>query len=184
MIFFASKGRREREASERLYAACVGAARQPAFYRDLGVPDTFQGRFEMVTLHLFALFHRLMHDPGDDPKFAQLVSERFVGDMDGALRELGIGDLSVPKRMKALYASFAGRIAAYERALAESDRALAAAVARNVFSEATDGSGAVALATYLGKAVTAMRVVDLARLRAGEAPFPDVAPAADKGAGG
>lgn len=172
MILFSARRRADRKAAERLYAACVGAARRPALYLALGVADTLQGRFEMLSLHLFALLHRLMHDPGDDPELAQLVSESFVADMDAAFREMGVGDVTVPRRMKTLYRSFAGRIGAYGKALEEGDAALAAAVARNVFPDGSGERHATALALYLNMAVKALREAELDALRRGDAPFP------------
>lgn len=182
-MFRSFAGRRaERDAAAAIYAAALAAARRPALYRNFGVPDTLQGRFEMIALHLFAVLHRLMHDPGDDQELARLVSERFVDDMDGALREMGVGDLSVPKKMRALYGSFAGRIRAYASALKEGPGALADAVARNVFPDDTEGlsddaveRNALALAVNLRRAVEAMRTADLAELRRGALPFPELA---------
>ena len=109
-------------------------------------PTRLQGRFEMVALNLFPVLHRLMHDPGDDPELAQRVAESFVDDMDAALRDIGVSDTRVPKRMKTLYGSFAGRIAAYGKALGEGDAALGAAIARNVFPDGGDGGHVRALA--------------------------------------
>jgi cytochrome b pre-mRNA-processing protein 3 len=166
--------RARREAAGRIYAAVLAAARHPALYIGYGVPDTLQGRFEMVALHLFAVLHRLMHDPGDDPELARLVSESFVADMDGAFREMGVGDLSVPKRMQALYGSFAGRISAYESGL--KDESLADAIQRNVFPDAAETGHALALAAYLTEAVAALRAVDMASLNRGDLPFPAAAP--------
>jgi cytochrome b pre-mRNA-processing protein 3 len=171
--------RAERDAAARIYAASLAAARRPALYLEYGVPDTLQGRFEMVALHLFAVLHRLMHDPGDDPELARLISERFVDDMDGAFREMGVGDLAVPKRMQALYSSFAGRITAYERAIGDPFGGLADAIQRNVFPDApfADASGerhARALAAYLVEAVKAVRTADGDALRRGELPVPDL----------
>ena len=177
MVHFLSRRRRDKEAVQRLYEACLVASRHPALFTQFGVPDTLQGRFEMLTLHLFALLNRLMHAPGDDPELARLLSETFVDDMDAALREAGISDVAVPRRMKRLYESFAGRISAY-KAASETGRAeLAAAIARNVYPEGTGADGAgerrvLDLADYLGSAVEALRGADLDVLRRGEAPFP------------
>lgn len=176
MILFSSQRRRGRETAERLYAASMTAAREPALYRDYGVPDTLQGRFEMIALHLFALLHRLMHQPGDDPDLARLVSECFVSDMDAAFREMGVGDVSVPKRMKKLYASFAGRISAYGQALQGGDAALAAAVSRNVFPDGPDDGRALALTRHLESTLAALRAAGLEELRRGEAAFPKPLP--------
>lgn len=176
IMLFSARKRADREAAERLYAAAVTAARQPALYLAFGVPDTLQGRFEMMALHLFAVLHRLMHDPGDDPALARHVSESFVADMDDAFRGMGVGDVKVPKRMQTLYGSFAGRIGAYKAALAQGDAALAAAIGRNVFPNGADDRGAAALALHLKRAVEAMRGADLDALRRGDAPFPRPSP--------
>lgn len=177
-MLFSARSRREKEAAERIYAACLQAARQPALFTAFAVADTLQGRFEMLTLHLFPVLHRLMHAPGDDPALARLVSEAFVNDMDAALREIGVSDVAVPKRMKTLYRSFAGRIAAYKSAIEAGGGALEAAVARNVYPDAeSDADGrsgqcALELANYLDEAVAAMRTASLDSLRGGDAPFP------------
>jgi cytochrome b pre-mRNA-processing protein 3 len=181
MFRFSSHRRAERDAAARIYAAAFAAARRPALYLQYGVPDTLQGRFEMVTLHLFAVLHRFMHDPGDEPELARLISERFVDDMDGAFREMGVGDLSVPKRMRALYGSFAGRVSAYEHAIADEDGRLADAIARNVFPGSADKRHATALASYLGEAVEQFRCADAAALRLGELPFPALSEAEGEG---
>ena len=176
MMLFSSQKRRGREAAGRLYAACVEAARAPALYREYGVPDTLQGRFEMVALHLFPLLYRLMHQPGDDPQLARLVSESFVTDMDAAFREMGVGDVTVPKRMKTLYASFAGRVSGYTHAMGEGDSALAGAIARNVFPDEPQDERALLLAAHMRSALAALRDAPLAELRQGNAAFPFPAP--------
>jgi cytochrome b pre-mRNA-processing protein 3 len=174
MLLFSPRSRAERDAAARIYAAVVTASRHPALYTGFAVPDTLEGRFEMIALHLFPVLNRLMHDPGDDPKLAQRISETFVDDIDAAFREMGVSDTAVPRRMKALYRSFAGRITAYRRGLEEGGEALTAAVSRNVFPDGGEDSLAAApLAAYLTHAVAAIRVVAMAGLRAGQLPFPD-----------
>ena len=173
MVLFSRKQRGEREAAEAIYAACRDAARRPALFLAYGVPDTFQGRFEMLALCLFPVLNRLMHEPGDDPDLARLVSESFVEDMDGVFREMGVSDPTVPKRMKTLYGSFAGRISAYRNALAD-DAALAAAVGRNVFPDAPGDAGTAALADYLKTATRAVEAADIDALRRGKIPFPEL----------
>jgi cytochrome b pre-mRNA-processing protein 3 len=177
MILFSRTRRREREAAEGVYCAALAAARRPAFYVDCGVPDTLQGRFEMVALNLFPLLHRLMHDPGDDPELARLVAESFVVDMDGALRDSGVSDRRLPKRMNTLYSSFAGRITAYEEALSGGESALAEAIARNVFPDAAAPAHAASLARYAKAAVAAIRAADIATIRSGALPYPELPPA-------
>jgi cytochrome b pre-mRNA-processing protein 3 len=172
MAFFSRKQRSEQEAAGRIYAACVEAARRPALFLAYGVPDTFQGRFEMLALCLFPVLNRLMHEPGDDPELARLVSEIFVDDMDAAFREMGVSDPAVPKRMKTLYHSFAGRITAYRNALGN-DADLTAALARNVFPGAPDARGAP-LADYTRAATRAVAAADIDALRQGRVPFPEL----------
>src|SRR3954452_10739881 len=131
MGLFSRKRRNERQAAELIYEACRMAARRPVLYVEGGVPDTLQGRFEMLALMLFPVLNRLMHEPGDDVDLARLVSEVFVEDMDAGFREMGVSDPAVPKRMQTLYRSFGGRITAYRRALGEGEDALVQAIARN-----------------------------------------------------
>jgi cytochrome b pre-mRNA-processing protein 3 len=176
MRWFSDRHRRERAAAARIYAASVAAARRPELYLALGVPDTLQGRFEMIALHLFPVLHRLMHDPGDDPELARFVSETFVADMDASFREMGVGDLSVPKRMNALYRSFGGRMAAYKKGVEEGDAALLDAVARNIFPDGSAHGHALALKAHLATAVAAVRAADIEAIRRGDLPFPEPAP--------
>jgi cytochrome b pre-mRNA-processing protein 3 len=173
MAFLSRKQRSEQEAAGRIYAACVDAARRPALFLAYGVPDTFQGRFEMLALCLFPVLNRLMHEPGDDPELARLVSEIFVDDMDAAFREMGVSDPAVPKRMKTLYHSFAGRITAYRNAL-RNDADLRAAVARNVFPGATEDARGAPLADYMRAATRAVAAADIDALRQGRIPFPEL----------
>ncbi len=117
-----------------LYGAAVSAAREPLFYAELGVPDTVDGRFDMVSLHVYLVVRRLgmLAEPG--PKLAQAVFDAMFSDMDVNLREMGVGDLSVGKRNRAMWEAFHGRAAAYQAALAEpGTTALAEALRRNVW---------------------------------------------------
>ncbi|MBW3098777.1 ubiquinol-cytochrome C chaperone family protein [Pseudohoeflea coraliihabitans] len=117
----------------RQYEAITESARQPVFYRDMNVPDTVMGRFEMITLHM-VLYFRHSRDAGPTARLvAQEIIEAFFEDIDHSMRELGIGDAGVPKRMKKIGRMFYGRADSYEAALAADDReALAAALARNI----------------------------------------------------
>lgn len=127
------RGRQERAGFE-LYGAAVAAARDPYLYESLGVPDTLDGRFDMVGLHAFLLIHRLTDDPPPGPALAQAVFDAMFSDMDVNLREMGVGDLSVGKRVKAMWEAFHGRAAAYSPALRAGDvAALQAALRRNVW---------------------------------------------------
>ena len=106
----------------------------PAFYLALGVPDTAEGRFDLIVLHVHLLFRRLSGQGAEMQAIGQGVFDRFVTDMDDSLREMGTGDLAVPKRMRVMGEAFYGRAEAYDAALsAQGDDALTAALARNVY---------------------------------------------------
>src|SRR6201986_3829199 len=118
---------------EAIYGMIVTQAREPLFYRDLGVPDTVNGRFDLLVLHLWMVLRRLKPIEGGTG-LAQTLFDRFCDDMDANLREMGVGDLTVPKRMQAFGEAFYGRAAAYDRALAEGSEALAQALCKNILS--------------------------------------------------
>jgi cytochrome b pre-mRNA-processing protein 3 len=171
VMLFLRERRRERDAAEALYRVVAEASRRPALYAELGVPDTVEGRFESLLLHLFPVVDRLGSGEDADPGFSRLVAEAFVADMDATLREMGVGDLSVPRRVKSMYAAFGGRLAAY--ASAKGDRqALTEAVRRNVFDGAA-GTQAARLAGYVQTAVAGLAEVPVAALKRGAPLFPD-----------
>ncbi len=160
-------------ADERIAAAVYGAivahARAPAFYVEFSVPDTVAGRFEMVVMHLALVIDRLGQGGEAGQRLGQRIFDAFCGDMDNSLRELGIGDLAVPKQMKRIVARFYGRSEAYRQGLATGEETLAAVLARNV--PAADA----ALARYM-LAAAADLAEESASLLAGAAPhFPDPA---------
>jgi cytochrome b pre-mRNA-processing protein 3 len=118
-------------AAERLYAAAVAQARVPAFYLRYGVPDTLDGRFEMIGLHVFLLMRRLKSEGEAGRALSQSVCDRFFDDLDRSLREMGAGDLGVGRRVKTMAKAFYGRIAAYDASF--SGAALEDALARNLY---------------------------------------------------
>jgi cytochrome b pre-mRNA-processing protein 3 len=143
-------------AAEVVYARIVEQARSPALYRDLGVPDTLDGRFEMLILHAILYFRRLRSEDEASRRVGQAVFEVMCRDFDASLREIGIGDLTVPKKMKAMVQAFYGRGAAYDEALDGGDSAaLAAALARNVLPGEPAGQ-ATALADYVRAALSTL----------------------------
>jgi len=128
------------------YEAIVAAARHPVFYADWGVPDTLDGRFDMISLHAFLVLDRLK---GVEPAFRQELVDELFRDMDRSLREMGVGDLSVGKKVRKMAEVFYGRVAAYDQALATGGEGLEAAIARNVFPDGHDGSAPGRLAAYV-----------------------------------
>ena len=124
-------------AASALYDTVVAQARQPAFYSALGVPDTVEGRYEMVMLHASAVIDRLRGEGEEGHDVAQLLFDAMFDDMDNNLREIGVSDLKVGKRMKEMAESFQGRAVAFERAIEAGDRsALEDVVWRNTYHEA------------------------------------------------
>ncbi len=157
---------------ETIYGVIVAQARQPAFYTQYGVPDTVEGRFDMIVLHLF-LYIRRMSGQGSKGGAEQPLFDRFCIDLDGNLREMGVGDLSVPKRMQKFAEAFYGRSATYEKALGARDSDVAAlAIARNIFGRETPTPGAQLMADYMMAAANALRLIDDAMLQRGQFAFP------------
>jgi cytochrome b pre-mRNA-processing protein 3 len=133
---------RKQSQTRPLYEAIVAAARHPMHYEELGVADTVDGRFEMLCLYVYLVLARLKGENREE--FRSELTDDFFADIDRALREMGVGDLSVGKKVRKMAESFYGRVRAYEAA-GDDEAALAAAFARNVYA-GTDASHAPALA--------------------------------------
>ena len=148
-----------------LYEAIVAAARQPWAYQEAQVPDTVDGRFDFLVLHLCLVLERLGQDV---PAFRQALIDYFCTDMDDNLRELGAGDLSVAKKVRRMAEALAGRFAAYDAApdSAEMERA----IQRNV-NGGKAGSGVAQLAIYAIAARGLLQAQMLADLLAGKVHF-------------
>ncbi len=197
---------------DTLYGAIVAQARLPEFYEEFGVADTAEGRLELILLHLAVVMRRLERETGgraaqsNETKggvagrgaaLGRALLDAFGRDIDHNLREMGVGDLTVPKQMKRVFEAFYGRARSYQGALAQADpAALEAALARNVFdgASATEPprepdietprseaqavtpahvhSGAVRLARYVRGAVAHLDRTDDAQIHAGRLAFP------------
>lgn len=118
------------DQTQALYGAIVAAARQPKFYQAMAVPDTVDGRFDMVVLVLFLVLERLQ---GEASETRQNLTDYFFMDMDRSLREMGVGDLSVGKKVRRMAEAFHGRIQAYVVATQQGGAALNSALQRNVY---------------------------------------------------
>jgi cytochrome b pre-mRNA-processing protein 3 len=153
-----------------LYEAIVAAARQQKFYLDYGVADTVDGRFDMISLHLFLVLDRLRGAPGSET-FRQNLTDGFFLDMDRSLREMGVGDLSVGKKVRKMAEVFYGRVTAYAAALEMDDAALRDALARNVYADAASRN-ANELAVWMRQARTVLETQSDDRLMQGEVKFP------------
>jgi cytochrome b pre-mRNA-processing protein 3 len=169
-----------RRPAAALYAAAVAAARTPALFVAGGVPDTVDGRFDSLCLFVLLLIERLRTLPEPGPALAQEVFDAMFRDMDLTLREMGVGDPSMAKRMKAMWNAFHGRAVAYRPALAAEDAAgLAAALGRNVWRGAPPPGAAEALAAQALAQSRHLAGQPLEAFRAGTAGFlPATAPSA------
>lgn len=170
MVFGLFRPKSDRRAGE-IYRRAVDDARQPVFYERFGVPDTIEGRMEMVMLQTGLVVSRLSADDADRA-LARDVSEAFFSDMDGSLREIGTSDLGVPKKMKKIASAFYGRLQAYGEAADEA--ALAAAVTRNIHGGAPH-PGAAGLARYIRTVAAVLRDAPAADVVAGRHVLPDPA---------
>jgi cytochrome b pre-mRNA-processing protein 3 len=181
MIFPLFRRSQRNATISALYGTIVAQARMPSFYRDFAVPDTPSGHFELIVLHLALLLDRLAQDPALR-NLGQAVFDRFCEDMDANLREMGIGDLAVPKHMRRMGEAFYGRAQAYRAALADGrDEALQEALGRNIYGGAPVPFATGWLAAYMREAVGDLMVQESARLGGGELCFPDVANSARLG---
>ena len=178
MAFFGllGRGRHERTGFE-LYTASVAAARAPYFYEELGVPDTLDGRFDLVGLHAAILIRRLRSLPPPGVAVAQAVFDAMFSDIDMNLRELGAGDVTISRNMRAMWEAFHGRATAYEAALsAPEPAALEAALARNIWRGGS-APAAPRLAEIVRGLVAQLDGVPSGELLAGRFKFAPMVPA-------
>jgi cytochrome b pre-mRNA-processing protein 3 len=155
-----------------LYGAIVAQARSAAFYTTYGVPDTLEGRFDLIVLHLVLLLDRLGRNNDAGRSLGQGLFDEFCRDLDANLREMGTGDLAVPKKMQGFAEAFYGRQAAYLAALAAADgRDFEKALARNIFRVGNE-EGAVRLARYGRAAWQGLDAQDDGALIGGDVVFP------------
>jgi cytochrome b pre-mRNA-processing protein 3 len=161
--------------SEKLYGAIVAQARLPGFYRDLGIPDSLEGRFVVLSLHLFVVLHRLKQEGPAGGPLAQEMMDHFVADMDTVLREVGVSDLRVPKKMRALAGSAYALLETYDRAFAAGEAPLAAAVAASLPPHCEEAElSSKALASYLMSCAAALEREPLSAFAAGAIAFTEI----------
>ena len=134
-----------------LYGVVVARSRDGVFFEHFGVPDTFDGRFEILVMHLFVLHARLKDEDLDSRKISQLVFDKFIDDMDAALREAGVGDHTLPKRIAKMTQVFYGRTGAYEAALLseQSQDHLAKVIERNLYPDGVGMGKPIQLSEYM-----------------------------------
>ena len=158
---------------DRLYAQIVAAARQSELYSEWNVPDTPLGRFEMIGLHLFLFLHRVRGESGAIRDTAQELTDEFFRDVEHSIRELGISDPGVPKRMKRLARMFYGRVVSYGDAIDAGDRrALTEALSRNVRPDVQGWDEAERLAAYTMAAAAGLAGLPTDAILQGGVEFP------------
>lgn len=163
-----------REAAAGAYKAVVEQARRPVFFTDFGVPDTIDGRFELICLHAFLYLHRLKTEGDPGASLGQFFFDLMFADFDRSLRELGTGDLSVGREVKQMAQAFYGRIHAYEQGLDGAGEAdLRAALRRNLYGTAAAPENAhlAAMAAYLRDEAAELARQDAAALLSGAVSF-------------
>jgi cytochrome b pre-mRNA-processing protein 3 len=176
LTWLRARGRIGRIAT-KLYGSVVTQARDPAFYALYRVPDTPEGRFEMLLIHLCLVLERLKGEREAGAALSQSLVEAFVTDVDDSMREMGVGDLSVPRKVKKAAAALFDRVQEFRAAMAEAgSRKLVEALTRNVYglAVAAEGcrDGAVAIAGYMREAAAALAAQESADVLAGRIVFP------------
>lgn len=157
-------------AADKAYHAIVNQSRLPDFYAGGGVPDNVNGRFDMVVLHAFLLFHRLQQE-ASAARFSQAVFDIMFKDMDCSLREMGTGDLGVAKKIKKMVSIFYGRSQAYGQAIEAGNRAaLGQALGRNIFDD-EHAAGAGVLADYVLAQAAALQHQQVTEILSGRIRF-------------
>ena len=160
----------------KLYEAVTVQARQAAFYADLGAPDTVEGRFELYNLHVVLLLHRLKGLGGQAGETAQSLFDTYVSSLDDALREMGVGDISVGKKMRKLGEAIYGRVRNFDAAFTGAAEAepLEAIIERTVYAGQASPHAA-ALADYVRRAVAVLAAEPVESLLEGRPVWPPVA---------
>jgi cytochrome b pre-mRNA-processing protein 3 len=161
------KVREKRE--ERLYGAIVAAARHVRFYENMGVADTIEGRFEMIVLHLFLVLNRLKGEGVEELR--QRLTDEFFSDMDRSLRELGVSDVTVGKKVRRIAESYYGRVTVYHKALSADPKILEETISRNIYPDGASKVSMKAMADYFSNAAKLLDTIPLEQIIQAELGF-------------
>lgn len=165
---------RDEHIIAQLYGRIVDHARSTPFYTQTGVPDTIDGRYELLVIHAFLLMHRMKHEGEAARAFSQRLFDYMFADMDYNLRELGVGDLSVGKKVKHMARRFYGSVVAYDQALTESsvDNALEEALRRNLYGTVTpDRDRLAAMVGYVRQEAASLATIPTTNIMKGDVSF-------------
>ena len=179
IVFGLFKSRKHIKTAHSLYSTILIQARLPVFYTDFGVQDTIDGRFDMIVLHAHILFNRLKDVPAKEKGIAQAVFDLMFADMEQNLREMGVGDVGVSKRIKSMAEAFYGRATAYSNGMRDQDNsALISALRRNLYrnSEASDEQ-ITGVSSYMRNQVAHLKSQKLSKLFQGNVSFMPAKPA-------
>lgn len=168
-----------RRTGRQLYERIVAQARAEVFYRDLGVADTIEGRFELIVLHMVLVLRRLKREADLGQRLGQIVMEHLIADMDDALRQIGIGDMGVPRRVQRAAAALEERSRDYAAAMQSGE--VTQAVLRHVYGAAEAPTPEVArhaerLAQYVRESGTGLDGAARDAVLEGPLPFAAIAP--------
>ena len=153
MLFGILGKKNSSKEAKHLYNTALDQSRLEVFYSEYGVPDSVDGRFEMIALHVFLILHRLKQKDINNNDLSQELFDHMFKDLDQALREMGIGDLSVGRKVKSMAKAFYGRVAAFEASLHD-EKELNEAIFRNVYrGQKGNAQNSLKLAKYLEKQV-------------------------------
>ena len=172
MVFRLFRRSANRQLIDRISGEIVAAARDRILFTEYGIEDTLEGRFEAVTLHAVLVVRRLNCMDPPAPEIAQDLTDAIFRSFEIALREMGVGDINVPKQMQIIAGAFFGRAAAYNMALCGGPPALKAALARNVYDGRKNPDR---LARYVETANEALAKTSLEAFTLGPVPFPEPA---------
>lgn len=161
-----------RATAHSAYLAIVARAREPAFFLRCGVPDTLDGRFELIALHMYLVLNRLKAEHEITAGFAQELFDTMFADLDRSLREMGAGDMGVGRRVKDMAKGFYGRVVAYDRGLAGDDEALADALRRNLYGTVSPRQESVAaMARYIRRQAQGLAQAPVGNFLSGNIKF-------------
>lgn len=174
MVFGLFKNKEEEQNLHTLYLSLVEQARRPEFYTELSVPDTIDGRYDLIALHMFLVLRRLKTEHERTHRFSQKLFDVMFSDMDLSLREMGVADLGIGPRIKKMAKAFYGRVTVYEKALSDGEAELADALSRNLYGtiEVTP-EVAVKMSRYVVKAASSLDSQAIDALILGKIDFVD-----------